>query len=164
MARLKRGFLARLRTRLRPFVLEIRRQYLNRLWGMDIGPDCMVSLEAKLDKTYPRGIHIGESTAVSFRSCILTHDYTRGLHLDTRIGKQCQIGAHSIIFPGLTIGDNCVVAAGSVVMKDVPPNSLVAGNPARIIERGISTGRWGRLQRGAQPKTQTETPADATSA
>ena len=50
-------------------------------------------------------------------------------------------------FAGLTIGDNCVVAAASVVMKDVPPNCLVAGNPARVMEKGIQTGRLGITKR-----------------
>jgi acetyltransferase-like isoleucine patch superfamily enzyme len=70
------------------------------------------------------------------------------MHVDTRIGNHCQIGAHSFVMPGVAIGDNCVVAPASVVMRDVPPNTLVAGNPARPIERGIQTGRWGKLVRG----------------
>jgi serine acetyltransferase len=45
--------------------------------------------------------------------------------------------------PGVKIGDNCVVAAASVVMKDVPANCQVAGNPARIMEKGIHTGPLG---------------------
>jgi acetyltransferase-like isoleucine patch superfamily enzyme len=141
------GVLAVVRRELRPFFMRLRRFYFNKLWGMDVGPDCMISFSAKLDTSYPRGIHIGESTAVSFRASVLSHDYTRNLHLDTRIGKQCQIGAHSIIMPGVKIGDNCVVAVASVVMKDVPPNCLVSGNPARIIEKGIETGRWGLINR-----------------
>ena len=44
------------------------------------------------------------------------------------------IGCNSTILGGITIGPNVVVAAGSVVTKDVPPNSVVAGNPARVIE------------------------------
>jgi acetyltransferase-like isoleucine patch superfamily enzyme len=67
--------------------------------------------------------------------------------LDTRIGKECQIGAHSIIMPGVRVGDNCVVAVASVVMKDVPSNCLVSGNPARVVEKGIQTGRWGIINR-----------------
>jgi acetyltransferase-like isoleucine patch superfamily enzyme len=46
------------------------------------------------------------------------------------IGKNCWIGVNSIILRGVTIGDNSIVAAGSVVTKSVPPNTIVAGNPA----------------------------------
>lgn len=46
------------------------------------------------------------------------------------IGKDCWIGGGAIICPGVTIGDRCIVAAGSVVTRDVPDDSLVAGNPA----------------------------------
>ena len=95
---------------------------------MDIGPNCRISLSARLDKTNPRGVHIGDSTAINFGACILTHDYPRWLCADTWVGKECNIGARSIIMP-VTIGDNCVVAAASVVMKDVPANCFV-GKPA----------------------------------
>jgi acetyltransferase-like isoleucine patch superfamily enzyme len=141
------GRLAVIRRELRPFFMKMRSLYFNKLWGMDIGPDCRISFSANLDKNFPRGIHIGEGTAVSFGATILTHDYTRSLHVDTWIGKDCQIGARSVIMPGVKIGDNCVVAVASVVMKDVPPNCLVSGNPARIIEKGIQTGRWGIINR-----------------
>jgi acetyltransferase-like isoleucine patch superfamily enzyme len=144
------GPLAVIRRELRPFFMKMRRFYFNQLWGMDIGPDCMISFSAKLDKTFPSGIHIGESTAVSFGATIFTHDYTRNMHVDTWIGKECQIGARSVIMAGVKIGDNCVVAVASVVMKDVPPNCLVSGNPARIIEKGIQTGRWGIINRVVQ--------------
>ncbi len=112
---------------------------------MDIGANCRISLSAKLDKTNPRGLHIGDSTAVSFGASILTHDQCRSLVADTWVGKECHIGARSIIMPGVRIGDNCVVAAASVVTKDVPGNCWVAGIPARIIERGIETGPLGVL-------------------
>jgi acetyltransferase-like isoleucine patch superfamily enzyme len=137
------GVLAVVRRELRPWFSELRRLYFNKIWGMDIQPGCRISFSAKLDKNYPRGIHIGEGTAINFGACVLAHDTVRGLHVHTWIGKECNIGAQSMILPGVTIGDHCVVAAASVVMKDVPPNSLVAGNPARIIERGIQTGRLG---------------------
>lgn len=152
--KVKRGFLARIRKELRPFAMKVRVWILNNLWGMNIERDCMISFSAKLDKTYPRGVHIGESSAVNFGAVILCHDYPRGLYLDTRIGRQCNIGAHSFIFPGVTIGDNSVVAAGSVVMKDVPPNTLVAGNPARMMEKDIRTGRWGVMIRTVEPAPQ----------
>jgi acetyltransferase-like isoleucine patch superfamily enzyme len=49
------------------------------------------------------------------------------------IGDNVWIGAHAIILPGVTVGDNSVVAAGSVVRDDVPPNTVVSGNPARVV-------------------------------
>jgi acetyltransferase-like isoleucine patch superfamily enzyme len=104
-----------------------------------------------MDKSYPRGIHIGASTAINFGAVVLTHDTTRGVHAETWIGKECNIGANSIIMAGIRVGDNCVVAAASVVMKDVPSNCLVAGNPARIMEKGIKTGPRGIIDRTVRP-------------
>lgn len=51
------------------------------------------------------------------------------------IGKKAWIGAGATILPGVTVGDNAVVGAASVVTKDVPADTIVAGNPARIIKR-----------------------------
>ena len=45
------------------------------------------------------------------------------------------IGANAVILPGVTIGEHCVVAAGAIVTKDVPPHSLVAGVPAKVIKK-----------------------------
>ena len=50
------------------------------------------------------------------------------------IGDDVWIGANAVILPGVTIGNHCVIAAGAVVTKDVPPHSLVAGVPAKIIK------------------------------
>ncbi len=47
--------------------------------------------------------------------------------------KNCWIGAGSTILPGVTIGENAVVGAASVVTKDVPNNAIVAGNPAKVL-------------------------------
>ncbi len=49
------------------------------------------------------------------------------------IGKDCWFGANVVICPGVTIGDNCVIGAGSVVVKDIPSGVFAAGNPCRVI-------------------------------
>jgi acetyltransferase-like isoleucine patch superfamily enzyme len=116
-----------------------------KLWGMDISPTAVVSLKARLDRTNPRGIHIGEYSYVALGACILAHDMTRRMRAHTRVGSNCFIGAGSILLPGITVGDGSIVAAGAVVTKDVPPASIVAGNPARVIRSGIRTGRFGIL-------------------
>jgi acetyltransferase-like isoleucine patch superfamily enzyme len=125
---------------------------------MDIGRGVNISLSARLDKTNPRGIHIGEFTSVTFEVAILTHDFVNRRHLDVRIGKNCLIGARSIIYPGVTIGDHCIVSAAAVVMKDVPSNCIVSGNPGRVVETGIHTGPLGyRLD----PAAVSPTPASS---
>lgn len=51
------------------------------------------------------------------------------------IDKNAWLGANSTILPGVTVGQNAVVAAGAVVTKDVPANTVVAGVPAKVIKR-----------------------------
>ncbi len=51
------------------------------------------------------------------------------------IGDNIWIGANAVVLPGVTVGNHCVIAAGAVVTKDVPPHSLVAGVPAKIIKQ-----------------------------
>src|SRR6185436_13836999 len=128
---------------LREIVLAVRREYLRRVWQMEIGEGTAISGSAKLDKTNPRGLHIGKYSVVTFGAAILTHDYVNSRHRDVRIGDNCFIGAHSIVLPGVTIGNGCIVAAASVVARDVPARSLVAGNPARIVERNVQTTHYG---------------------
>lgn len=50
-----------------------------------------------------------------------------------RIGNDCWFGANVVVCPGVTVGDNCVIGAGSVVTRDIPSNSFAAGNPCRVI-------------------------------
>jgi acetyltransferase-like isoleucine patch superfamily enzyme len=80
---------------------------------------------------------------VTFGAAVLAHDYVNSRDRDVRIGDECFIGAHAIILPGVTIGNNCIVAAASVVARDVPDGSLVAGNPARLVERNVRTTHYG---------------------
>ena len=50
-----------------------------------------------------------------------------------KIGNDCWFGANVVVCPGVTIGDNCVIGAGSVVVKNIPSNSFAAGNPCKVI-------------------------------
>lgn len=52
-----------------------------------------------------------------------------------KVGNNVWIGANVVVLPGVTIGDNCTIGAGSVVVKDIPANSLAVGNPCRVIRR-----------------------------
>jgi acetyltransferase-like isoleucine patch superfamily enzyme len=141
----KRGLLRMAGLALRQQIVDHRRAYYVRVWGMDIDKSARFSLKVHFDRTHPRGIHVGPDSYVAFGVAILTHDMTRGLYADTRIGARCFIGAHSILLPGVTIGNGSIVAAGSVVTHDVQPATIVAGNPARTVRTGIKTYRFGCL-------------------
>ncbi|WP_442204438.1 acyltransferase [Rhizobium sp. RAF56] len=132
--------------KLQRFLVKCRRWYHVHIWGMDIHPTAVLSLSARVDLTYPKGVHIGAHTYVAFDAAILSHDMTRAIKTDTVIGKNCFIGARSIILPGVTIGDGSIVGAGSVVTKDVPAATAVGGNPARIIKSGIEVMEFGRVK------------------
>ena len=120
-----------------------------RVYGMDIGQNVRISMGARLDKTNPKGIHIGDFTAITSGAAILTHDFINRVHTDVYIGKNCFIGYGAIILPGVRLGDSVIVTANSVVGRDVPSNSIVMGNPARVVENNIVTGPWGiRLDKG----------------
>jgi acetyltransferase-like isoleucine patch superfamily enzyme len=130
---------------LRRVLTRSRLWVFRRVMGMDIDPTVEMSLSARPDTNFPQGVHIGARTYVAFGVRIMTHDRTRGLYVHTRIGSNCFIGGNAIILPGITIGDNCVVAAGSVVTRDVPDGSIIGGNPARILRSDIVVGAYGRF-------------------
>lgn len=116
-----------------------------RVWGMDVHPTALLSLTAKLDRTHPSGVHLGEHVYVAFGASILSHDMTRGLYANTVVEPDCFIGARSIVMPGVTVGRGSIVGSGAVVTKDVPPRSIVAGNPAKVVREGIAVGHYGRF-------------------
>ncbi len=144
LAKAKRRGLNRL-SGLRNALVSARRLFLVRVWGMDIHPTAQLSLSAKLDRTFPIGVHIGAYSYVAFEARILCHDRTRGLYLHTHVGENCFIGGRSLILPGVTIGNNCVIGAGAVVTKSVPDRCIVAGNPGKILREGITVGPYGRF-------------------
>lgn len=130
---------------IRLLILSLRVKFLKLFYGMNISDGVLLSSKCNLDKTNPKGIFIGNDSYVAFGATILTHDFVRAIHADTIIGDKCFIGANSIILPGISIGHNSIVAAGSVVTKNVPKNCIVAGNPAKIIKQNITTKKYGKL-------------------
>jgi acetyltransferase-like isoleucine patch superfamily enzyme len=84
-------------------------------------------------------IYIGEDSRFAFDNLVITstHDYddfSKVIAKPVVIGKNVFITSRCIILGGVTIGDNSVIAAGSVVTKDIPPNCLAGGNPAKVIK------------------------------
>ena len=54
-------------------------------------------------------------------------------NIPVHIGKNCWLGAGVVVLPGVTIGDNTVIGAGSVVTKDIPANVIAVGNPCKVL-------------------------------
>ncbi len=122
------------------------------LKGYDIDISTQMERGLNLDRINAKGIHIGADTIITSKVTILSHylrahvyndkdghirtKYT-GEICDTYIGKSCVIGIGATIMGGVCIGDYCIVGSGSVVTKDVPNHTIVAGNPARVIKEGI---------------------------
>ncbi len=125
---------------LRTFIVGIRLFWMRRR-GIEIGEGSTVSMSAKL-----RGrIRIGRYTYVAFKTRLDT-GRAQGEESPIDIGDNCFIGGGSTILPGTQIGDDCIVAAGAVVSGTVPPRSIVAGNPARVIRSDIKVGQYGVLE------------------
>jgi acetyltransferase-like isoleucine patch superfamily enzyme len=102
----------------------------------------------KAHSNMAQGIQVGEDTFISVgvmtmntRKISYGRDAVERIYQPPVIGRAVRIGGGAIIMPGVTIGDNAVIGAGSVVTKDVPIGVLVLGNPARII-RDIPEEEW----------------------
>jgi virginiamycin A acetyltransferase len=71
--------------------------------------------------------------------------WTREFRGDTVVGNDVWIGMEAIILPGISVGDGSIVAARSVVSHDVPPYSIVAGNPGKVVKARFDAGTTRRL-------------------
>jgi len=109
--------------------------------GISTGPGCWIGIEAIISSGQG-GVFLGSNVLIGPRATLVTGDHDFRRHdLSTlqqeysgrpiRIGSNVWIGAHSVILGGVTIGDRAVVAAGAVVINDVPPMTVVGGVPAK---------------------------------
>ncbi len=144
----------------RPLELEKRTQMLKKMFA-EIGDDCYI--EPPLHANWAgKHVHFGKGVYANFNLTLVddTHiyigDYTmlgpnvviataghpilpelRPLayqyNMPVHIGKNCWLGAGVIVLPGVTIGDNAVIGAGSVVTKDIPANVVAVGNPCKVL-------------------------------
>lgn len=132
--------------KIREYILSFYVKYLNMFFGMNISRSARISLSAKLDKTNPKSIYVGDETFIASGVRVMTHDYCRRFYSNTTIGKRCFIGVDSIILPGVIISDEVIIAAGSVVTKDCEANSIYAGNPAKKIKSNVSLKKFGMIK------------------
>ena len=113
-----------------------------RLQGVSVGSGVFISLGAFIDTAYPHSIEIADDAYITKGAMLIAHDHSVYRLKDSsddgrgfiKIGAGAFIGARAIVLRNVTIGENAVVSAGSVVGKDVPPNTIVMGNPARVIK------------------------------
>ena len=107
--------------------------------GMQVGKDFNRQQGCFLDPTHCFLITIGNDVTMSIRVTVMAHDASTKKTLgytkigQVHIGDHVFIGANATILPGVTIGDCAVIGAGSIVAKDVPARTVVAGVPAKEI-------------------------------
>jgi len=120
--------------------------WLHKVRGVRIAHPRRVRIAANvlIDSLYPELVEIEDDVFLTRGVVIVAHltptPFLRKLIGGTefkkvRVARGAYIGVNAIILPGVTVGEGCIVGAGSVVTRDVPPYSVAVGNPARVIRK-----------------------------
>lgn len=120
-------------------ILGLKNWLYRHLLRMQVGADTAFGLMVMVDVFFPERIQIGRNSVIGYNTTILAHEYLiREYRLgDVIIGDEVMIGANCTILPGVTIGDGAIVAAGSVVHKDVAAGTFVGGSPLRVLSEAV---------------------------
>jgi acetyltransferase-like isoleucine patch superfamily enzyme len=118
---------------------------LHRWRGVRVGRDCYIDPNAILETAYPENISLGDDVRVTAGAIVMTHikapHYLRDKGFvpvvlqPVRLDDHSFIGVNAVVLPGVTVGKAAVVASGAVVTADVPPFTMVSGNPAKVVKR-----------------------------
>jgi maltose O-acetyltransferase len=119
---------------------RLERRWLSlRAQGMHIGEDVWLPASTWIDVAHCHLISIGDHTGFGEECMILAHDAQMDEYLDaTRVGRvrvheSCHVGARCVLLPGVEIGPRTIVGASSVISRSLPPDSVCAGNPAKVV-------------------------------
>ncbi len=107
-----------------------------KLMGLSIGKNAQIMPDQKIDIFFPENISIGENSIIGQDCFFACHEFnvTEFRYGKINVGKNVLIGARSFLLPGVTIGDNSLVSAGTVIYKDIPSDVLAFGSPLQFKE------------------------------
>lgn len=130
---------------------EVRRWKKLQDMGMHIGKNVFMPMSTWIDAAHCYLISIGDRCRFGPNCVILAHDATMNEFLDAgKIGRviiheSCSIGFGTIILPGVEIGPRVIVGANSVISRNIPPDTVVSGNPAKVVAKLDSFLNYHRL-------------------
>lgn len=127
------------------------KSFLYRLTGMKVGRNVSVGLMAMFDIFFPHLISIGDNTVIGYNATVLAHEFLVSEYRIGRvdIGRDVLIGANATVLAGVSIGDRAMVAASSLVNKDVPSGVLAIGVPVQF-KRAAYHGESPEAEVGAE--------------